>query len=159
MPQIGISWQSSDLSMFTPSSAPALPGSKLSAWEVSVAVQATHTSPSGKTDSASSNDQDAGLSTGAKAGIGVGVAAAVLLIIAIILLLMRRRKKRTAVESSKTVTYLDSKAELDNSGRLRNAPATELPNEEPKELATYEQPQQLSTNREPPPIPFASKPR
>lgn len=161
-------WQSEDLSLFTPASAPVLPTAKVQSYESSIAAHSrskggsttpvsTKTSNSAQTSNPKSKPApsiDNGLSTGAKAGIGVGVAAAVLILIAIGFILLRRRKKSTKSEPSEQPhravskrAYMDDKSEL---------PANER---RTQELPAERDPQEFPTSRDPPPVPLASKPK
>ncbi|KAL4745774.1 hypothetical protein BDW72DRAFT_198328 [Aspergillus terricola var. indicus] len=54
------------------------------------------------------SDEDGGLSTGAKAGIGVGVAAGFLILVAMIGFLLYRRRRRPENQPSKTIREISS---------------------------------------------------
>lgn len=84
-------WAESDLTKFTPASAPLL---------VNTASTASRTQPSNTSKSIASTTStpsaagSPGLSTGAKAGIGVGAAVLVLAILAAGIVFYRRRKAK-----------------------------------------------------------------
>lgn len=131
-----------------------------------------------------SHDQSSRLSTGEKIGIGVGVGVGVaaLLLLATVFMLVRKTKRTRGNQNPKRQRresrwpYLDLKAELDAS-RPNNIDPEELPDPEPRELVAEERPQELAAegqsrevavvrgwrvievDQEPPPVPFASKPR
>ena len=179
IPQIRVTWESSDLVSFTPASAPILAPSKIAAFYSSVAppsakpknvgggggsrVVSTSTKLPGPTatkttrPNASSGNGKIdrhGLSRGAQAGIGVGVALPVVLIILLgIFLSKRRRRKLGAPKRAESKRpYVDSKAELDATTEQRKTDTTrELADREPQELRA--EPSKA------PPIPYASKPR
>lgn len=98
MHPISVQWGSSDLSLFTPPSAPILP--RVSA--------STTSSLSGTTNSASQSnggnsnqvkETGNGLGTGEQAGIGVGVGIAGALLLAFAVWLLIRRKRRNPERS------------------------------------------------------------
>lgn len=97
-------YEQKDLTLFpqgyTPGSATTPTASPGSAVESSSVATANNTSPANNTDLNISSASDSGLSTGAKAGIGVGVAIFALLAFAIgsWLLLRRRRRQKRASE-------------------------------------------------------------
>jgi hypothetical protein len=190
MPRLHISWDKNDLSEFTPASAPLIVQSARTWYktlgapaQATSSSQTSHLSPSNsreaktasKTMSSTptkSNDSgiahythkpSPGLSTGAKAGIGVGVVVAVLAIIAAAAFYFRRGTRASRMSHSSRLkhwslgrkssskAYVDGKPELD--GTTHTWEKSELPESGP-------QPQEVAaTTRQPPPVPLASKPR
>jgi LPXTG-motif cell wall-anchored protein len=153
LPQIDVQWASSDLSLFTPASAPVLPAASISKFEALTTSAATSTLQSGTQTSSPTSKASAGsngLSTGAEAGIGVGIAIAVLLLISGIIYFVfrrRRRNKNAALQrAGSTEPYVDSKAELPHNAAAKR----------PQEV---EAGGPLTAEAGPPPIPIASKPR
>ncbi len=122
---------------------------------------------------------DSGLSTGAKAGIGVGAALLALLLLAVGFCLFRRKRRQArksgqaGLERSRSErAYRDTKAELEGkSAGGRTQEVSELPDPKTQDAAPTHlpYPDSQSTGRQgweadstmlsPPPIPFASKPR
>jgi hypothetical protein len=154
LPFIAVEWVASDLSLFTPASAPILPTSRLAQYESSLVARprsgvaaSTSTEPSkptsktspqqtraAQTGTQSNTDlsrQSHGLSTGAKAGIGVGVSIAVLFLFAIGFWILRRRRKPKREENGRP--FVDAKSELpDNS--MAHGTVAELPDRDREEL-------------------------
>ena len=163
LPQVAVTWQSSDLSIFTPTSAPALPTESLLAYESSVAARsrtsnnvpatAAPSRPQGSSTGTSSpvSGGGGGLSTGAKAGIGVGVAVGALLVLGLLIWFWRRHKKQSK----------EYKPQDGYEGMRYNTGTAELPNNQmkPKELSAEHELQPVPAGRNPPPVPMASKPR
>lgn len=161
---------SSDLSSFTPASAPILQASTSAKTKSSPAVArsrsgiATSTEGSALTSKGSPrqsastksaaqfHSQGSRLSTGEKAGIGVGIAVGVLLVLVLGFILLRRRKKqRTGANQTEGPQraqshrlYVESKAELPSNGKLKTdgVASAELPGREPQELAANEAPRE-----------------
>lgn len=152
VPQVAVWWASSDLSFFTPASAPVLPTWRIERYESSVAARSRSavatstaaTNPTGSTpQSESQGSSTGGLSPGTKAGIAVGIVVAVLIVLALGFLLLRRRKQRTSMNQLQTLQrtksarpYLDSKGELPASetAKKTNVAAAELGPRSPGEL-------------------------
>ncbi|THY69758.1 hypothetical protein D6C86_08848 [Aureobasidium pullulans] len=88
---INVAWRSADSQSFTPAAAPVL--AVASAWNLPTSTRTADTETS---SAVLSSD---GLSTGAKAGIGVGVAAAVLILLGILLFFFLRRRKQRAIKA------------------------------------------------------------
>ena len=107
---IEVQWASSDLDNFTPKSAPLsnwvdLVTSSSSATQSSATHPATRAQSSGSQPTSTAHtdtgNASSGLSTGAKAGIGVGAAFAFFATLAcIVLFFMARRKRKTAPDST-----------------------------------------------------------
>ncbi|KAI4266161.1 MAG: hypothetical protein LQ337_008879 [Flavoplaca oasis] len=88
----------------------------------------------------------AGLSTGAKAAIGVGAALGIVLIILAVIFWLWRRRKRSSVQSAQSLARVDSQ-NIDNQNGKHQQPATmednsyygsglyEMPGEQHRELA------------------------
>lgn len=122
---IVVTWASTDLYRFTPASAPLLAGLSTAAPSpTSKIAQTTSTEPVRNTATAAGKNR---LSTGAQAGIGVGVSIAGLcVLIAGGWLLLRRRKNRSVSQDDKQ-PYVDAKAELPDKQPARtSATAAEL---------------------------------
>lgn len=120
-----VTWASSDLPKFTPSSAPLIPpGGSLPQTDSAILADgsAKPVSPLSSGSAVPSNS----LSTGAKAGIGVGVAVgAIAVIAALVWFLLRRRRRRK--EEGQLNTF--EKAELHGEAvkeSQRNVRAKEL---------------------------------
>ena len=167
LPNVQVVWEADDLSLFTPASAPLLTPSTLTVSQITKQTGGASPGRSGPSPAESQNEKG-GLSTGAQAGIGVGVALAALILLAclILLVLRRRRNNRKPPPSHEPSEkpYLDSKAELPESVASKQAgqkPA-ELPDKEPQEMRA-DKPAgselEAQSSKQPPPIPFASKPR
>ena len=127
-----VTWASSDLNRFTPSSAP-LKGSAMSTSDISGSQshsQKTHsnaptsTSAAPKSKSTTAAPNPSGLNTGAKAGIGVGVSVFALCLFFIVFWSLRRRRNRQKINQPVDHPYVDAKAELpgkDNAKTPRSA--------------------------------------
>ena len=155
---IVVSWESSDLSQVTPTSAPVLPTSIIAQYEASVSagsrpdtVKTTKTSPSGPGITATSTPRHnhTWLSTGAKAGISIGVFVATLVGVILVLLYLRLIKRPRELHQS-------SNARGSIGEEFGYAPRKS----EARELAAEREPQEIAADlKPPPPIPFASKPQ
>ncbi|KAK5163213.1 uncharacterized protein LTR77_010799 [Saxophila tyrrhenica] len=181
MPQVVVGWSTEDLSLFTPASAPILPQSAIEAFVSpnkaasmstggsgsSGSAGAPPASPSQTSESNQSQEQDheGGLSTGAKAGIGVGAAVLAFLLLAGAFWIFRRKRAgKSSVQRARSQRpYVDSKGQLEgNAVSRRDQEIVELPGKEAQEAdsrpyVTFEgEPLEADS---PPPIPLASKPR
>ena len=127
MAHVRVRWVSSDLPLFTPASAPALPSSALASYGATAkpaktsqqpANPTTKTIPAGAATSNGSQQSPqhhSGLSTGAKAGIGVAVVLAVLILLGIIFFTLRRtRKQKTAPNRASSNGASDDPAHFDD---------------------------------------------
>jgi hypothetical protein len=173
LPQVVVWWASSDLSFFTPASAPVLPTWRIDRYESSVAARsrsviATSTAAAanptlyGSTSQSESKDSStdhngAGLSPAAKAGIAVGIVIAVITVMAVGFLLLRWRRQRTSDNQSQARRrtesrrpYLDSKSELPAFGNLKpiTVGPAELRPRSPQELHANSEPQELEASRQ-----------
>jgi hypothetical protein len=136
---LSVEWASSDLSMFTPASAPLL-----AATQSSGILDLGSMAPVGtETPSQSSAvDHSSSLSTGAKAGIGVSVAVAGAMIIgALVLWFFRRRVMRKRVHNpaaNNAHPYVDGKVELPHDEAEIRGPGIPVElgamNQSPKEM-------------------------
>ena len=123
MAHVRVRWVSSDLPLFTPASAPALPSSVLASYEATAKPKktsqqpvnpTTNTAPAGAATSNGGKQPDSGLSTGAKAGIGVAVVLAVLILLGVILFVFhRKRKQNTAPNRASSNGADNNHAHLD----------------------------------------------
>lgn len=98
---------------------------------------------------------------GAKAGIGVGVAAAALILFAIGFVILRQRRKHTTVNQAQQShrpdderPYVDSKPELPAHENRKEisigaAERAELPDRDRQELAAVQMPPELADDRRP----------
>lgn len=136
LPRVQVYWAASDLTSFSPPSAPILAASSTPAQPVSSSMLASATvhvtsttkeTPSmtsaastlpASTNLANQSDRQ-GLSTGAKAGIGVGAAIGVLSILVVGYLFFRRSRRRNREDelqrsrvSENHRPYMDARAEL-----------------------------------------------
>lgn len=188
LPMIVASWESSDLPLFTPASAPILPTSAILAFESSMAArsrmtvadatsqsthtteigpQSTHTTGSSPKHNCNTVPGSEQLPTGAKVGISFGVIIAVLIVFAL-LLLYRRHIKRSR-------KFHQSQSSAQHTNEMEQVGSTALQHDaEPQELTAQKEPQELhsppispqelpsphsSPSASAPPIPFASKPQ
>ena len=144
---VKVVWESSDLSVFTPKSAPLLPLSSqaVSGNDSSVpnpTRKKQHPSgTAGDHSSTSGNSSAAGHSSGAKAGIGVGVPiAALALLVAIVLCIRYRRRKSPRNEPSNgrqpesqteypTADAEESASEMPGGSQIHEAHGTSKPAE------------------------------
>jgi hypothetical protein len=99
---ISVMWAQSDLTNFTPASAPLLV-SETSAASVTRSTGGAEQASSASFGNSNGSDTPTGLSTGAKAGIGIGVAlgSAALLVISF-LVYRRRRRRRDAARNQRS---------------------------------------------------------
>lgn len=122
---ISVEWALSDLSRFTPASAPVLAATATSTIS-SLASGANIGSPSTGSPASPPFSFERGLSTGAQVGIGAGIGlAAIAVIVAVILWLLKRRKVRAVGRSrdaKEEPLYVDGKFELATEGAERSPP-------------------------------------
>lgn len=179
LPVLIITWHHSELSLFTPASAPILPTQVIEQYESSVAgrpktgvaaststnpskptsktsPQHTHTAQTGTQSSTHSNGQSSGLSTGAKAGIDVGVPIAVIFLLTVGFWILRRRRKPKREESGRP--YVDAKSELPDNSKAA-ATIAELPDRDREELASDLERQEVANNQRPQEVAGDRKPQ
>lgn len=174
LPMVVVSWQSSDLSVFTPTSAPVLPASDIARYETWITVRSRSSVVAARVTSehnANATKPPAPISrhskgavrllAGTKAGIIIGaIVIAFLLLVAMIFFFLRHvRRSRELRQSRSPRQYIHDK--------LKNTPWKN----EAHELATSEKSHEVSADREPQeflagprpllplPIPLTSKPR
>ena len=105
-----VGWRSSDLNLFTPRAAPAIFPASPTPWTTDPSPSSSISSPP-RTTSHNRNaakptvthPSSNGLSTGAKAGIGVGVSIACLAAITAVILFLIFRRRRASGTSSRVV--------------------------------------------------------
>jgi hypothetical protein len=142
---ISVEWAASDLSLFTPASAPVLTtdvSSTIS--KFTGTLPTTGGRKAGPTSTATHTATDSGLSTGAEAGIAVGAVVAVVTVLAgVIFWMIRRRRgsKRRILDSddkSNAFPYVDNKIELPT-----EEPRRAKHEQSPVELNAMSSPQEL----------------
>jgi hypothetical protein len=153
---LSVEWASSDLSLFTPASAP-----RLAATQSSGILDLGSMAPVGTMTPSQSSAVDHGsLSTGAKAGIGVGVAVAGAMIIgALVLWFLRRRVMRKRIPdlaANNAHPYVDGKVELPHDGAEIRAPGIPVElgamNQSPREVDGETKANELSGKRQMSPV-------
>jgi hypothetical protein len=170
MPIVAVTWEASDLSRFTPASAPLLaaPVKTGQSADIGQPTSSAQVSSAGGTSGGTSRRTNGLISTGVRAGIGVGIGLFVLIVAGIASLFLRRRRRKRALmahmedqqpyvhaksEPYEFRSHGSSTGELDDSQSPRT-PA-ELGNREVQEVHAIDQPYEVSAA---PPVPYASKP-
>lgn len=114
---VQVMWASSDLTSFTPASAPVLG-----------ITTSTSTGTTTTTSSTSTNNTDTGaqngLSGGAIAGIVIGVLVGIVALLGILYFFLRRRRQRMRPTSAPPAYTADAKAPFEGAGPMHELPST-----------------------------------
>lgn len=139
LPQILVTWASSNLATFTPAAAPVAMLTQAGLVTETRTSQSTALPDETNRPIAHGSNQHSGLTTGAKAGIAVGVVVSVMLLLAIGFLILRRRRRAnrqqtTASRASSPHSIESRRPYVDTKAELTGVHVVELPDRERQEL-------------------------